>query len=68
MVEMNLSTYSGDGDRCFRFIVTGLARGEVLGVDDNSVGHVGCLVGTGFGLFGDSAQRLTLKHYAMRVM
>ena len=48
--------------------MTGLARGEVLGVDDNSVGHVGCLVGTGFGLFGDSAQRLTLKHYAMRVM
>ena len=62
------SAYSGDGDRRFRFIVTGLARSEVLGVDDNSVGHVGCFVGTGFGLFGDSAQRLTLKHYAMRVM
>jgi hypothetical protein len=44
--------YSGDGDRRFRFIVTGLARSEVLDVDDNSVGHDGCLVGTGFGLFG----------------
>jgi len=47
--------YSGDGDRRFRFIVTGLARSEVLGVDDNSVGHVGCFVGTGFGLFGGPA-------------
>lgn len=47
--------YSGDGDRCFRFIVTGLARSEVLGVDDNSVGHDGRLVGTGFGLFGGAA-------------
>jgi len=35
------SAYSGDGDRRFRFIVTGLARSEVLGVDDNSVGHDG---------------------------
>jgi hypothetical protein len=56
----DLSAYSGDGDRRFRFIVTGLARSEVLGVDDNSVGHDGCLVGTGFGLLCGSAQRLAL--------
>jgi hypothetical protein len=61
-------TYSGDGDRCFRFIVTGLARSEVLSVDDNSVGHVGCLVGTGFGLFGGPTQGLTFEREAMSVM
>jgi hypothetical protein len=48
--------------------VTGLARSEVPGVDDNSVGHVGCFVGTGFGLFGGPAQGLTLERQATRVM
>jgi hypothetical protein len=41
--------YSDDGDRRFRFIVTGLERVEVLDVNDNSVGHDGLGVGTGFG-------------------
>ena len=41
--------YSDDGDRRFRFIVTGLERGEVLDVNDNSVGHDGLGIGTGFG-------------------
>jgi hypothetical protein len=68
MSRSSACAYSGDGDRRFRFIVTGLARSEVLGVDDNSVGHVGCFVGTGFGLFGGPAQGLTLERYAMRVM
>jgi len=40
--------YSDDGDRCFRFIMTGLERGEVLGGNDNSVGHDGIGIGTGF--------------------
>jgi hypothetical protein len=40
--------YSDDGDRRFRFIVTGLERSEVLGVYDNSVGHDGIGVGTDF--------------------
>jgi len=43
--------YSDDGDRRFRFIVTGLERGEVLDVNDNSVGHDGLGIGTGFGGF-----------------
>ena len=63
-----LCAYSGDGDRRFRFIVTGLSRGKVLSVDDNSVGHVGRFVGTGFGLFGGPTQGLTLECQAMSVM
>ena len=43
-----VAAYSDDGDRRFRFIVTGLERGEVLDVNDNSVGHDGLGVGTGF--------------------
>ena len=50
-----IGAYSGDGDRRFRFLVTGLARGEVLSVDDNSVGHDGCFVGTSFGFLGGAA-------------
>ena len=40
--------YSDDGDRRFRFIVTGLERGEVLGGNDNSVGHDGIGIGPVF--------------------
>jgi hypothetical protein len=47
--------YSDDGDRRFRFIVTGLERGEVLKVNDNSVGHDGLWVGTGFGCLSGTA-------------
>jgi hypothetical protein len=47
--------YSDDGDRRFRFIVTGLERGEVLWVNDNSVGHDGLGVGTGFGCLSGTA-------------
>jgi hypothetical protein len=43
--------YSADGDRRFRFIVTGLEGGEVLGDDDNSVGHDGLLSERIFGSF-----------------
>jgi hypothetical protein len=49
------AAYSDDGDRWFRFIVTGLERGEVLEVDDNSVGHDGVGVGAGFRCFAGSA-------------
>ena len=47
--------YSDDGDRRFRFIVTDLERGEVLDVNDNSVGHAGLGVGTGFGCLSGTA-------------
>jgi hypothetical protein len=50
-----LFAYSDDGDRRFRFIVTGLERGEVLWVNDNSVGHDGLGVGTGFGCLSGTA-------------
>ena len=43
-----LIAYSDDGDRRFRFIVTGLERGEELGGNDNSVSHDGIGVGTVF--------------------
>ena len=49
-----ISAYSDDGDRRFRFIVTGLGRGEVLNGNDSSVGHDGLWVGTGFGLSGSA--------------
>ncbi len=47
--------YSDDGDRRFRFIVTGLERGEVLDVNDNSVGHDGLGVGASFGCLSRSS-------------
>jgi hypothetical protein len=50
-----LNAYSDDGDRRFRFIVTGLERDEVLVVDDSSVGHDGVGVGTGFGSLGGTS-------------
>jgi hypothetical protein len=50
MAYFLLRAYSDDGDRRFRFNVTGLERGEVLEVNDNSVGHDGVCIGTGFGL------------------
>jgi len=56
MDQSALSTvaYSGDGDRRFRFIVTGLERGEVLEVNYNSVGHDVVGVGADFGCFDGS--------------
>jgi DDE domain len=50
-----LRAYSDEGDRRFRFIVTGLERGEVLGGNDNSVGHDGIGVGTIFRRFAGAA-------------
>jgi hypothetical protein len=52
--------YSDDGDRHFRFHVTGQERVEVLGRDDNSVGHDRGLVGTSFLEFG-TTERLTFQ-------
>jgi hypothetical protein len=49
------AAYSDDGDRRFRFIVTGLERGEVLDVNDNSVGHDGLGIGTGFWCFAGTS-------------
>lgn len=46
-----IPTHSDDGDRRFRFIVTGPERGEMLGGNDNSVGHDGIGVGTIFRRF-----------------
>ena len=46
-----------DGDRRFRFIVTGLERGEVLSVNDNSVGHDG----VGIGISYSAAMNLTIQ-------
>jgi hypothetical protein len=39
LARLLVGAYSDDGDRRFRFIVTGLKRGEVLGSNDNSGGH-----------------------------
>jgi transcriptional regulator with XRE-family HTH domain len=52
--------YSDDGDRHFRFHVTGQEGVEVLGRDDNSVGHDRGLVGTSFLEFG-TTERLTFQ-------
>jgi hypothetical protein len=52
--------YSDDGDRHFRFHVTGRERVEVLGRDNNSVGHDRGLVGTSFLEFG-TTERLTFQ-------
>ena len=49
ILSIAITAYSDNGDRRFRFIVTGLERGEVLDVNDNSVGHDGLGVGTSFG-------------------
>ena len=56
-----LPAYSDDGDRRFRFIVTGLERGEVLGVDDNSVGHDEIGIGTVFRRLTGPSERLALE-------
>ena len=56
-----VAAYSDDGDRRFRFIVTGLERGEVLGVDDNSVGHDGIGIGTVFRRLTGPSERLALE-------
>ncbi len=55
MAILDVAAYSDDGDRRFRFIVTGLERGEVLGDNDNSVGHDGIGVGTIFRRFAGAA-------------
>jgi hypothetical protein len=66
--SLNVPAYSDDGDRRFRFIVTGLERGEVLGGNDNSVGHDGIGIGPVFRRLAGTAQRLALEGEAMSVM
>jgi hypothetical protein len=59
-IVSDAAAYSDDGDRHFRFDVTGRERVEVLGCDDNSVGHDRGLVGTS--LLGFSAsERLAFQ-------
>ena len=64
----NIRAHTGDSDRQFRFIVTGLVRSEVLDINDNLVGHDAVGIGTGFIAFAMRRSNSSFESEAMCVM